>query len=97
MGLVLLSQVSKMTIFIILVLVIMFVPGVKDKVTDILNNGYSRISGISNQGFAPGDAKNSPAPGGPNGGEGQSSYREQQFPAPSQGFGKASGISTTSA
>jgi len=96
-SLLMLSQTSKMAIFVILVAIIFFIPGVKDKVSTYINNGYSGLFGARNQVSAPGNAQNPPAAGGPNGGEGQGPYGQQQFQASTQGFGQASGFSPASA
>jgi hypothetical protein len=56
-----LSQMPKTVIFAILVAMVMFVPGLKEKVTNYINNGILRVSRVSNQVSSPGDAKDSPA------------------------------------
>jgi len=96
-GLLVLSQMSKMTIFAAIVAIILFVPGVKDKVTHILNNGYSRVHRISNQISSPRDAQNSPDSSGSVGGEGKETYREQQFQASTKSLGSSTGLSPSPA
>jgi hypothetical protein len=56
-----LSQMPKTVIFAILVAMVMFIPGLKEKVTNYINNGILRVSRVSNQVSSSGDAKDSPA------------------------------------
>jgi len=58
-------QASKHMLIAVIVLMLMLIPGLKDKALMYIRNGYDGISRVSNQGTAPGDAKDSTPPGGP--------------------------------
>jgi hypothetical protein len=62
-GLIILSQMSRNILLLTFVALVLFVPGLKDKVISILNNGYSRVSGSVDQGSSSRDAEDSPASG----------------------------------
>jgi len=96
-SLLLLSQTTKMTLFVILVAIIFFIPGVKDKVSTYINNGYSGVFGSRNQVSSPGNAQDSSAFGGSNRGEGQGPDGKQQFQASPQSLGATPGFSPSPA